>query len=242
MGRGGGRDQPVAQPPHGLDAGLGQLLAQPAHEHLDGVGVAVEVLGVDVFGQFGARDHRARAVHQVVQHFVFVAGQGHGLAIERDAAAARVQRQRAALQHRRGLPTGAADQRTQARQQLFQVEGFGQVVVGPGVDAGHLLVPVVARGQDQHRHRAAGIAPALEHRQPVEHRQAQVEHHRVKRLRVAQEVGLAPVVGLIHRVASFHQARAQLRAQGGFVFNQQDAHGMERGWFQRGGRRPPLPL
>ena len=56
----------IAEPAHRLDAILGQLLAQPADEHLDGVGVAVEILVVEVLHQFGAADHPPLVQHHVV--------------------------------------------------------------------------------------------------------------------------------------------------------------------------------
>jgi hypothetical protein len=99
------------------------------------------------------------------------------------------------------MATGAADQRTQSSQQFFHVERLGQVVVGTGVDAGHLLVPAVARGEDQHRHRAAGGPPLAQHGDAVELRQAEVEHHGVVGFAVAQVVGVDAVARGIDRVA-----------------------------------------
>jgi hypothetical protein len=58
-------------------------------------------------------------------------------------------------------PGGAADQRPHARQHLLDVERLGHIVVGAGVDAGHLVAPAVARGQHQHRHLAALATPFL---------------------------------------------------------------------------------
>jgi len=42
------------------------------------------------------------------------------------------------------MSRGAADQRPQPRQQLFHVERLGEVIVGAGVDALHLVAPAVA--------------------------------------------------------------------------------------------------
>src|SRR6185437_13795963 len=44
----------VTQTAHRLDQPCIQFFAQPADEHLDGVGVAVEILIVKMFHQFGA--------------------------------------------------------------------------------------------------------------------------------------------------------------------------------------------
>jgi hypothetical protein len=74
------------------------------------------------------------------------------------------------------VATGAADQRAQAGEQFFHVEGLAQIVVGAGVDAGHLLVPAIARRQDQHRHGAAGGPPLPEHGEAIDLRQTEVEN------------------------------------------------------------------
>ena len=112
----------------------------------------------------------------------------------------------------------------QPRQQFFHVEGLGHVVVGAGVDALHLVAPAVAGGQQQHRHRLAGAAPFLEHRQPVHLRQADIEHHRVIGLGVAEEVSLLAVEGDVDRIAALGQGVLDLPVEIGVVFNNENAH------------------
>src|SRR5579862_6157803 len=65
-------DDPVAEPAHRLDDVDRQFLAQPPDEHLDGVGVAVEVLVVEVLDQLGARDDAIAVMHQILEHAIFV--------------------------------------------------------------------------------------------------------------------------------------------------------------------------
>ena len=52
-----------------------ELAAQPPDEHFDGVGVAVEVLVVEMLDQFAARDDAADVMHEIAEQPVFVAGQ-----------------------------------------------------------------------------------------------------------------------------------------------------------------------
>src|SRR4051812_24383380 len=59
------RPDPIAHAAHRLDQVDAELLAQPADEHLDGVGVAVEVLIIEMLGQLGARHDLAGMVHQI---------------------------------------------------------------------------------------------------------------------------------------------------------------------------------
>src|SRR5437762_5909815 len=44
-----------------------------------------------------------------------------------------------------------------------------------GIEAGHLLAPAVARGEDEHRHGAARLPPARQHGKAVDQRQAEIE-------------------------------------------------------------------
>jgi hypothetical protein len=119
-----------------------------------------------VLGQLGAREHLALALHQQRQQLELVAGQRQRLAVDQHARLARVQPDGPHC-HSALACSPPAQQRAQARQQLFHVKGLGQVVVGAGVHARDLFLPAAARGQDQHRHVAPGGAPAAQHRQAV---------------------------------------------------------------------------
>ena len=124
----------------------------------------------------------------------------------------------------RGMPGGAAHQRADAGQHFFHVEGLGDIVVGAGIDALHLVAPAVARGQQQHRHGLAGAAPFLEHRQPVHLRQADIEHHRVVGFGVAEEVAFLAVERDVDRIAGLGQRFLELAIEIGVVFNDENAH------------------
>ena len=113
--------------------------------------------------QLGARDDALVVMHQVGEQAVLVRGELDRLAVERDARGLGVEPQRAALDVALGVAGGAAHLGADARQQLLHVEGLGDVVVGAGIHAGHLVAPAVARGEDDDRHLALGAAPLLEH-------------------------------------------------------------------------------
>src|SRR6266436_4861348 len=76
-----GREQ-IAEPTHGLDDVDAQLLADAADEYLDGVGVAIEVLVVEMLDQLGTRDHAAGMMHQVGQQPILVAGELDRVAVD----------------------------------------------------------------------------------------------------------------------------------------------------------------
>ena len=177
----------IAEAAHGLDDLDAELLADAADEHFDGVGVAVEVLVVEMLDQFGARHHAPGVMHQIGEQPVFVAGELDRIAVDRDAPGARVEPHRPAGEFALGVAGRAAQQRAHARQHLLEMEGLGDVIVGAGVEALHLVAPAVARGQHQHRHGAPGAPPGFQHRNAVHFRQADVEDDRVVGLRIRRD-------------------------------------------------------
>src|SRR5688572_17453751 len=62
----------VAKATDGRDDIRSKLLADARDEHFDGVGIAVEVLIVDMLDQFGAADDLALVVHQVGQELILL--------------------------------------------------------------------------------------------------------------------------------------------------------------------------
>ena len=136
------------------------------------------------------------------------------LEIERDAARAELRGQ---------LAVGAANQPAQSRQHLLHPERLRHVVVGSAVDALDLLVPAPAGGQHQHRHGEARFTPAAEQREPVDPRQAQVEHDGVVRLRLPEEVRTLAVRRAVHGVARGAEGTRELLRQERLVLHHQHA-------------------
>lgn len=212
--------QAVAQAADGLDPVGADLLAQPADEHLDGVGVTVEVLVVEMLDQLGAADHPALMHHQIVKQAVLQRGEAQRFAVDAGAGRSRVETQAAERQARRSMSGRAAQKRPQPRQQLLGVERLGQVVVGAGVEPGDLFAPGAARGQDQHRHGHALAPPALQHRHAVDLGQAEIQDHRVVGFGLAQELGLLAVCRMVHRIAGVAERRLELARQVRIVLDQ----------------------
>ena len=116
----------------------------------------------------------------------------------------------------------AAQQRADARQHLLEMEGLGDVVVGAGVEALHLVAPAVARGEHQHRHGAAGAPPGLEHRDAVHLGQADVEDDGVIGLGLAEEVALLAVEGAIDHIARVGERGGELPVEIGIVLDDEE--------------------
>ena len=124
----------------------------------------------------------------------------------------------------RSVAGGAAQKRPQARQHFLHVEGLGDIVVRAGVDALDLVAPAVASGQDQDRHRAPGLAPRFEDRNPVALGQADVEHDRVIRLGVAAKPALLAVECAIDRIARGLERAGHLTVEISIVLDNQKPH------------------
>lgn len=109
-----------------------------------------------------------------------------------------IEAQRAAGQRDGFIVLRAPQQRLDARFQFFQLEGFGEVIVGTHVQAADTIGQATTGGEDQHRCAVATGAHAFEHFQSIHARQRQVEDHQRVILRQQQAVGIGAVVGAFH--------------------------------------------
>src|SRR5271154_5893410 len=191
----------VAEGACGLGDVHAELLAQPADEHLNRIRVAVEILLVQMLDDLAARDDPPGVMHEIRQETIFVAGELDRLAVDSDPPGARGEPDRAHRKIARRVAGGAPHQRPEARQHLLHMKGLGDIIVGAGVDALDLVAPPVAGGQNQDRHRTAGLAPGLQDRDPVALGQADVEHDRIIGLGVAAKPALLAGESAVDRIA-----------------------------------------
>src|SRR5579871_742633 len=127
-----------------------ELAAQTSHEHLHNVAVAVEVLLVQTIGELGLRDHLPSAQHQMLENAVFETRQLHRLAADRDDLRACVELDGPAGEPWRRPSSSAAQQRRQPRLNLAKVERLGDIVIRAGTEALDLVLPSIARRENQH--------------------------------------------------------------------------------------------
>ena len=144
------------------------------------------------------------------------------IAVDRDAAGAGIEPHRAAVEFALGVAGRAAQQRADARQHLLEMEGLGDIIVGAGVEALHLVAPAVARGQHQHRHGAAGPPPGFQHRDAVHLGQADIEDHGVVGLGLAEIMAFLAVEGAVDHIAGIGQSRGELTVEVGIVLNDEE--------------------
>ena len=145
------------------------------------------------------------------------------IAVDGDAAGAGVEPHRPAGEFALGVAGRAAQQRAHARQHFFEMKRLGDIVVGAGIEALHLVAPAVARGEDEHRHGAAGAPPGFQHRNAVHLRQADVEDDGVVGLALAEIMALLAVEGAVDDIAGVGQRRRELPVEVGIVLDDEKA-------------------
>ena len=105
------------------------------------------------------------------------------------------------------------------------------------VDPFHTLVPGAARGQHEDRDEDAAIAPAAQHLEPLQLRQAEVEHDGIILFGAAEELRARPIARGVDHVAGRLQHLRQLAGKRRLVLGHQDAHGKRINEVLRGPTR-----
>src|SRR6185437_6793559 len=137
---------------------------------------------------------------------------------------ARVERHGAALELRIRPAAGAAQQRLQARQHLLEMEGLRDVIVSPGLQALDLVLPAVARGEDQDgKSLVLGAQPA-DDLQAGELRQTEIDDRDVERVFAPCEEALFAVLRHIDGEPRIRKTRLQRLAQRSLVFDYKHSH------------------
>ncbi|MNL32302.1 hypothetical protein D3C87_1541460 [compost metagenome] len=126
--------------------------------------------------------------------------------------------------HGRLLPAGAPQEGLDAREQFFQVEGLGHVVVGPDAKALDLLEGLATRRQHQHRGDVARPAQSPAQVEPAHPGQHEIEDDQVEGglLVDEQALGLHSVLDEGDAVALELQIEHEPVGDMGLVLDEQD--------------------
>ena len=95
-------------------------------------------------------------------------------AIDRDLARASIEQHWTATKFACGMTGSTPEQGAQPGKDFLYVEGFGDVIVGPGIEALNFVAPAIARGQNQDRHGTPGPPPFTEYGNAVLFGQTQI--------------------------------------------------------------------
>ena len=143
-----------------------------------------------------------------------------------DAARFRVEHQVAHLQRFVGIVTGPAVQRTETGDQLVEIEGLEQVVVGTGLKACHPVRHGRPGGQNQDRRAHAGLAQLPADRDALHAGEHPVEEqHVIGGIAERCKVRRAPVGHDVDLPAHLDQGLFEEARQTGLVLRNQHLHG-----------------
>ena len=107
-----GRRQQITEPSHRLNDIHAELLADAPDEDLNRIRIAIKILIVEMFDQFGARHDPTGVMHEIGQQPVFVRGKLHRIAVDRNPAGAGIEPDRPAGELLLACP---AERRSSAR-------------------------------------------------------------------------------------------------------------------------------
>ena len=108
------------------------------------------------------------------------------------------------------------------------MKGLGDIIVGAGIEALHLVAPAIARGEHQDWHGAAGPPPGFQHRDAVHLRQPDVEDDRVVRFAFAEVMPLLAVESAVNDIPGLGQRSRQLAVEIRIVFDNKKPQGKLR--------------
>ncbi len=120
----------------------------------------------------------------------------------------------------------ATQQRLHAGEHLLEVERFGDVVVGSGLQALDLVLPIVTRGEDQDGIALASRAQAPDDLETGHFGQSEIDDGDIQGIFEAGEQRLLAIGGHIHRKAGFGEAGFEQVPQCRFILDNQHPHGM----------------
>ena len=136
-----------------------------AHMHPNRFDVVAGFVAPNLHQDQGGCHGLAVPLHQAVQQFEFKVGEPHRL-IEPDRLKAFGHQGEAPIAKDfvmfggQGGPFATSQQSFHSHHQLFEVEGFGEVIVGAGVEAAHLVLGAAQGGEHQDWNLGCAFIPA----------------------------------------------------------------------------------
>jgi hypothetical protein len=200
-----------------------ELLAQVVDVHIQHVALDVAVPAVQGLFELGAAQHLPRTLEQLTQEDEFAPLQWHELPRQRDREADLVEHHLTMAQEIARRAALAPPQRSHAGEQFAHVERLHEIVIGPGIEAGHALFRRIARRQHENRCCVTTVARPANDFDAVEPRQIEIEHHHVEAAAPNRGEPLHAVAQPLDGVMIAQQGVAYALAQQFIVFDQQNA-------------------
>jgi hypothetical protein len=144
------------------------LLAQPAHQHVNDVGLRIEAVFPHVRQNHRLRHDAAGVANQVFEQRELPRPQVQRFPSAGDAPRQQIQHQVLNRQRRRFRRAGrATNQRLDPGQQFGECERFGEVVVAASLKAADAVVHASSSAENQDRRRDTAAPQLLDDRQSI---------------------------------------------------------------------------
>ena len=234
LGRYGGgsfcrNDQDVAAAAAGLQQRaivvIAKFAAETIHVYLDEIREGIEGFVPDMFGDFRAADDTASIASEKFQESILLGGQGDGASAALGGLRGGIERQVSHHDLRGAEFRGPAQEGTKTGEQFAKFEGFGEVVVGAGIEAGDAVFDGIARGEHENRHaliqRTNGAAD-LKAIFPGNHH---VENNEVIVVDFDLIQGVGAGGGHVDGVGLLLQTASDETHDAGIVFDEEQSHG-----------------
>ena len=155
-----------------------------------------------------------------------MAGEFDRIAIDRHAAGTGVEPHGSAIELALGVTGRSAQKRAHACEHLLEMKWLGDIIIGAGIKALHLVAPAVARRQHEYRHGAPCSAPGFQDRDAVHFRQTDIKNDRVVGFGFAEIMAFLAIEGAIDDIAGVGQRSGELAIEIRIVLDHEEAQGI----------------
>src|SRR5690348_4087689 len=191
---------------------------------VDDVRAGVEVIPPSILRDQRAAHHAAAVPHQVLEHRVFLRGQLDQLAPAADLARTLVELEVANVQLVRRERLRPTRERLDPREELFEGEGFRDVIIRTGAQRRDLRIDGVLRRQHEHRLLESLRAKTVEHLETGLLWKPHVEDNEIVRLRAGPALPFVSISDKIDGVALLFEPAPYILSYGGIVLDDENPH------------------
>src|SRR6185437_14713901 len=205
-----------------------ELFAEIGDVRFDHVGVMLPVVVIEMLEQLARGDDGAWAEDEVFEQPILSGREIDELAGAANGLLYRVERDASNGELRVGRAFAAANKRLRSRDQLTEVEGFGQVIVRSGIEQLDNGGALVARSQYKNGSLVTAAANAANDTEAVETGQHQIEQQQVVVLKFGHGGTVGAVFGRVDgEAAALAQRLGDVVGQPGFVLHHEHSHEQE---------------
>src|SRR3974390_2460655 len=158
-------------------------------------------------------------MHKVGEQAVFMRSELYRVAVDGHAAGPGIEPDAAASELALGVAGGAAQERANACENLLEMEGLGDIIVGTGIKSLDLVAPAVARGQYEDRHATAGTPPCLQDGNAVHLGQTDIQNNRIIGLGLAEKMPFLAIESAVDHVSRIGERGYELPVEIRIILN-----------------------